>query len=204
MDDLRSIWNELLSRYTQDADLIANGWAELETAYGQRGRHYHDLAHLQFMFELAEPVQFTDPDMVHFAIFYHDVVYNVKRKDNEERSAALAQERLSTLSVAPERIAHCVRMIEATKSHLVSDDADTTLLLDIDMAILGTAPARYLEYTKQVRAEYAIYPGFLYKRGRKEVLRCFLAEDPIFKTPAFKKRFEAQARTNIMAELLVL
>ena len=43
----------------------------------------------------------------------------------------------------------------------------TQLLLDIDLAIPGADRTRYQAYAGQVRCEYAMYPGFLYRRGRK-------------------------------------
>lgn len=143
----------------------------------------------------------SDPDMLYFAIFYHDMVYNVLRKDNEVKSAAVAKSRLAQLGIAPERIAHCVDMIEATKDHALSDDPDTNYFLDLDMAILGTSLERYQQYREQVRMEYGIYPDFLYNKGRKQVLEKFLSGDDLFRTELFKAEFEENAIRNIKAEL---
>lgn len=61
----------------------------LRTAYSEPGRFYHTFQHI------AECIRFVnrhygngeDAVLVKFALFYHDVVYYVMRKDNEEMSA---------------------------------------------------------------------------------------------------------------------
>lgn len=100
-----------------------------------------------------------------------------------------------------EDVQQIYEQILATKSHKKSDDEDTNFLLDADLSILGKSPQVYLEYTKQIRKEYSIYPDFLYKPGRKKVLQHFLALENIFKTEYFKNKYESQARENIEFEL---
>jgi predicted metal-dependent HD superfamily phosphohydrolase len=61
-----------------------------------------------------------------------------------------------------------------------------------------------LEYTKQIRAEYAIYPDLLYNLGRKKVLKHFLEMPSIYKTPPFQVLYEAQAKANLGKELAAI
>ncbi len=72
--------------------------------------------------------------MVLFAVYYHDVVYRVLRKDNEEKSALIAEKRLNTLNVKTNRIELCTKHIVATKAHRRSDDPDTNFFTDADLA----------------------------------------------------------------------
>ena len=44
-------------------------------------------------------------------------------------------------------------------------------------------------------------PGFLFKRGRKLVLKSFLSQERIFSTNEFYERFEGIARRNLNAAL---
>jgi predicted metal-dependent HD superfamily phosphohydrolase len=143
----------------------------------------------------------TDPDTVLFSIFYHDIVYNTKRQDNEQKSADTARDRLTKLGVPPDKISACQNQIIATKDHKSSDNTDTDYLLDFDLAILGDTPEKYKSYSKNIRKEYSLYPEFLYKRGRKKVLEKLLNADRIFKTSHFHESFEKQARVNIKSEL---
>lgn len=85
----------------------------------------------------------------------------------------------------------------ATARHEASANCDTALVIDIDLAILGAAPARFAQYEQQVRAEYAAVPPDLYKMKRREVLMRFLARPALYATPALRVRLEAQARMNL-------
>lgn len=208
MDKLRHIWHELTSRYTNNTALIDERWTEIEKRYSEKKRYYHNLTHLAYMTEKARHYKelLTDPDTVLFSIFYHDIIYNVKRKDNEQKSAEFAKNRLTQLGLHSNQIARCQQQIMATahqsaQNHPTHDDSDTHYLVDFDLAILGESREIYLDYAKKIRKEYAIYPDFLYKKGRKKVLHHFLGMDRIFKTKEFHDPYEQQARENLKAEL---
>jgi predicted metal-dependent HD superfamily phosphohydrolase len=140
-----------------------------------------------------------------FSVFYHDIIYNVLRKDNEPRSAQIAVKRLQVLSVPPEKMEQVQLYIEATQSHAitvaVTNPADLQLFLDFDMSILGADWAVYEAYTHQVRREYRIYPDKMYYPGRKQFLQHCLQGEHIFQTPVFRDRYEARARENMAQEL---
>jgi predicted metal-dependent HD superfamily phosphohydrolase len=142
-----------------------------------------------------------DWDAVLFALFYHDIIYNALKGDNEEQSAELATERMTTLGVPEERVKKCRAHILATKKHEVSADMDTNLFTDADLSILGKEWEVYEAYCKNVRLEYSIYPDLVYKPGRKGVLKHFLQMERIFKTEHFFTLYEQQARLNIKREL---
>lgn len=203
MEGLKNIWNELASRYTDDAERVNHLWAELEKGYGDKKRYYHNLSHLAYMVGKAFTYKdhLTDFDAVLFSIFYHDLVYDPKRHDNEEKSSVLAQERLGVLGVPEGRIALCQQLILATKNHADLSVGDARFMIDMDLGILGESPEAYREYAKNIRKEYAMYPGFLYRKGRKKVLQHFLGMDTLFKTEAFRALYEHQAKANIQSEL---
>ena len=133
-----------------------------------------------------KPVQnnILDWDVVIIAIAYHDIIYNVLKKDNEERSAAYAQKHLSGL-LTKERLGTLQQMILATKNHTASENPDTNYFTDADLSILGSGWDNYFSYTKQIRKEYGLYPDIIYKPGRRNVVKHFLEMDKIFKTPHF-------------------
>lgn len=204
--DLAAQFTRLAGRYSADETLVSALWAEIERAYSGAKRHYHNLAHLAAMLAELTPKQATvnDWDTLLFALFYHDVVYKVPGTDNEAQSAELAAVQLRCLGVPPAQIARCRAQILATQHHEPSDDPDTDLLTDADLAILGQPWPTYETYTRQVRAEYRLYPDLLYQPGRRKVLRHFLAKPRIYKTPAFSTRYEAAARANLLQELALL
>ena len=189
--------------YTSDVALVDGLWDEIVEHYSTKNRHYHNLGHLEYMIRLAfvYKSEISDFNVLLFSIFYHDIVYNVKRSDNELKSAEIASDRLKRLGLTDTQIRQCHQQIMATKEHDHAEGMDTNFLVDFDLAILGENTEKYSEYTRRVRKEYAIYPDFLYKKGRKKVLRHFLEMDKIFKTKLFIESFEAQARKNIQREL---
>ena len=202
--ELRVIFKTLMLRYSDEAT-AQSYWEELLKKYTGSSRHYHNLIHLKHMIDELEPVedQVNDLDCLLFAIFYHDIIYKATRKDNEHQSALLFQKRISNTSF--DRIETCMKQIEATKAHLRSEDKDTNILLDLDLAILGQPWESYETYTKQIRKEYKIYPDFMYKKGRAKAMEDILrSEQTIFKTEYFQERYEQKAQANIAAELKLL
>lgn len=180
-------------------------WDEIVQYYSTKGRHYHNLNHLNQLVAELKPLQgnFSSWDTIVFAIAYHDIIYNPIKSDNEERSADFAVNRLQALTVPKQEIELCRRIILATKKHQPSEP-EVNLFTDADLSILGAEPTAYAEYTKQIRQEYSIYPDLLYNPERKKVLTHFLAMSQIFKTKEFFERFEKSARENIQNELAEL
>lgn len=204
--DLKNQFEQLCSRFTEDRQLIHSLWNEIETRYSEKSRHYHDLLHLENMFTELEDVKGNISDFtgISFSVFYHDIIYDATSKSNEEKSAATAEKRLAELHLSKDDISVISEQIIATKSHLLSDHNDTNYLLDADLSVLGKDFKTYMEYTRNIRKEYSIYPDFLYKPGRKKVLKHFLELESIFKTEYFKEKYEVQAKENIEAELRLL
>ncbi|WP_431608678.1 HD domain-containing protein [Chryseobacterium sp. 'Rf worker isolate 10'] len=204
--NLKNQFEELCSPFTEDGQLIASLWKEIETKYSEKGRHYHNLLHLENMFREFEAVKMNISDFsaLSFSVFYHDVIYDATSKANEEKSAAKAEKRLTKLHLHQNKISIISEQILATKYHQRSDQKDTNYLLDADLSVLGKDFETYLEYTQNIRKEYSIYPDFLYKPGRKKVLKHFLELESIFKTEHFKEKYEVQAKENIAAELQLL
>jgi len=194
------------SKITPDVSRVAPLWAEIGKHYSHRSRRYHTLAHLEKMAGELTRVkeQIKDFDAIIFSIVYHDIVYQATKKDNEEQSAELARKRLTSLSYSVPAVERVVGHILATKSHHKSEDNDTNLFTDADLSVLGASWEGYQEYCQQIRKEYAIYPDLLYKPGRRKVLQHFLALPAIFKTEAFHRRYEGQARENLIRELETL
>ncbi|SHF28863.1 HD domain-containing protein [Chryseobacterium vrystaatense] len=204
--NLQEKFTDLCLPFSKDQKLINGFWKEIETKYTERGRHYHDLFHLENMFLELENVKnkITDFNSVSFSVFYHDIIYDATSKSNEEKSALYAADRLHKLNLDEDLISSINTQILATKSHQKSGDTDTDYLLDADLSILGKDLPVYMEYTRKIRKEYAIYPDLLYKPGRKKVLRHFLELDTIFKTEDFRNKYELNARENMTTELQLL
>jgi predicted metal-dependent HD superfamily phosphohydrolase len=206
-DKVREVWDRLTGKYCSDSSLTDRFYQEIVRKYTTSRRHYHNLQHIQALLQFCETYahQLKDQDVVEFSIFYHDIVYNVLRKDNEPRSAVVAVKRLQALTVPPHKTEQVKIYIEATQSHAVTAAvthiSDLQLFLDFDMSILAADWDHYKAYTQQVRREYRIYPDKLYYPGRKQFLQHCLQTEHIFQTALFRDHFEAKARENLSWEL---
>ncbi|NML46309.1 N-methyl-D-aspartate receptor NMDAR2C subunit [Ramlibacter sp. G-1-2-2] len=196
------LWGEL------GAQEISGGLLnQLVAAYSEQQRHYHTLEHLRGClahFDAAGSLA-RHPAEVELALWFHDAVYEPQRKDNEERSAQWAHDSVRAAGCAPE-VADRVRdLVLATKAHQAAgDDPDAALLLDIDLAILGASAARFDEYERQIRAEYAHVPEDEFRARRTQVLRSFLDRPRIFVTSAYHDALEQRARDNLRRSLASL
>jgi len=170
--------------------------------YSDKKRFYHNFSHIEnLLAQLGEfKEMFSDWETVVLAVFYHDVIYNTRKNDNEEKSAMFAAKQLAKLNFPSARIAKCKRLILATKLHENVNDNDINLFTDADLSILGSEWETYLAYAKNIRKEYNLYPDLVYNPGRKKALKHFLDMQRIFKTEEFFERHERLARKNLECE----
>jgi predicted metal-dependent HD superfamily phosphohydrolase len=73
-----------------DSEIASDEFPLIRKQYESKGRFYHTFEHIAQMFELLEQCHCTDSIAIEMSIFYHDIVYDVFRDDNEECSAELA------------------------------------------------------------------------------------------------------------------
>lgn len=200
---LKETFIGLLTNYTDNDCLIHELWTEVETTYTGHERKYHTLQHLEHLLDVLTELkdQINDWNILLFTLYYHDIIYDASRSDNEEESADFAEKRMQQLAVPNETIKRCKNQILATKSHLESCDNDTNYFIDADLSVLGQSWEMYSDYFKNVRKEYIIYPDTVYTPGRKKVLQHFLAMERIYKTDFFFTKFERQAKENLQTEL---
>jgi len=195
-------WQQLWLRLT--ALLPAERWwLDLLQVYNAPQRAYHTRQHLAECLQHLDAVRplLQHPDEVEVALWCHDVIYDPRRRDNEEASAQWAQQLLQETGAAPAVSQRIIEWIRLTKHIAEPVDADGAFLLDIDLAILGADAVRFAEYKQQVRQEYSwvAWPAFC--TGRAQILQTFLQRPTIYRTPFFQARFEVQARANLTASL---
>ena len=169
--------------------------------YDEPHRYYHTRKHILDCIESWEQVyevELKHPHAVALALYYHDVVYDTHRGDNEDRSADLFAHHAASLGLASLHIERIIQMILATKNH-DSDDSDTRVLLDIDLSILGADSDAFWQFEAQIRREYFWVPEALYRAERAKIMRGFLASEPLFHTTYFRDRLESQAKANLKA-----
>ena len=196
---LKEKFETLCRNFSKNEELIDELWEEIETEHSKKTRHYHTLQHLENIYRELEKVKITA--LLEFTIFYHDIVYDASRNDNEEESAKLCKQRLLQLNLPMKLIKEITQLINETRTHKTSSQTNA-LFLDADLAILGSS--NYEQYTKNVRQEYSVYDDATYLTGRKKVLKMFLDKKRIYMSKYFYEQYENKARKNLEQELRTL
>ncbi len=207
MQELNLEWQVLLSSFGVKEGQAEATFTGIAAAYCEPGRYYHTLEHIGQVLTTIDnmPGPLQNPAAVKFAAWFHDVIYDSRAKDNEERSAQYAEDVLRSLAIPADIIEATCRLILCTKSHQAErGDSDAQILLDADLSILGTEPNRYQQYAQAIRQEYGWVPDLEYRAGRKQVLQKFLQRARLFFTPAMFEKAEPQARRNLQAEIEAL
>jgi predicted metal-dependent HD superfamily phosphohydrolase len=218
--ELRAAWSRCVGD-SHDARVLFDS---LIGRHREAHRHYHGVRHATWVVrhveELAAAEPVRDIGAVVVAAFFHDAVYDPLASGNEAASARLADRELTTLGWGESRRRRVAAMVDATATHEVPSgigdgtpneagfhagtDIDTAVLLDADLAVLGSDPASYQAYAAGVRSEYAHVSDYDWRIGRTQVLQSFLARPSLYATPTGRARWEARARANLAAEVASL
>jgi predicted metal-dependent HD superfamily phosphohydrolase len=148
--------------------------------------------------------QFVALRAMQLAAFFHDVIYDVSRQDNELHSADELMQRLSDLADHDE-LELAANAIRATASHAATGDADIDLFVDIDMGVLGAPWPAYARYAHGVWAEFVpVYGETAFRHGRLELfLQPLLSCGEVFITRQFQPRTQL-ALNNLKREADIL
>lgn len=197
-------WQRTLSGFEVDQVAAQKAFNLLVEAYSSSDRYYHTLKHIYHVLKIIDNLQAYTRNLatVQLAAWFHDVIYDTKAQNNEERSADYACQLLSSLGIPFSNITAVTRLIINTKNHqAAADDFDSQVLLDADLAILAANPVYYREYANAIRQEYAWVSEAEYIVGRKQVLERFLQRQRIYFTTLMFEVGEKAARYNLNAEI---
>lgn len=176
---------------------------DLQVAYAEPTRGYHDTRHLSDVFSRLDELWSAGAgfarEPVLLAAWFHDAVYD-GRPDAEERSARWAESALPPLP--PALVTEVARLVRLTEGHRPeAGDLNGAALVDADLAILAAPPERYAEYVATVRQEYAAVPDADFAAGRAAILEDLLAKPTLFHTAYAHEHWEVVARANVEAEI---
>ncbi len=215
MTDISQISYKLHKIFEQQLTAINSGiepervnrlWQDIINRYNEPIRAYHTLEHLHQLFAQFEQIKdrLQQPSIIALALFYHDIIYEPTRTDNEVKSAEYASEALSKY-LTVEQTERIYNLIMMTADHQITDksDLDARYLLDMDLSILGANRQEYEQYAQSVRQEYSHVTVADYRLGRTKVLKKLLAHDKLYLTDYYQ-RLESQARDNIKREMTLL
>ena len=186
-------------------------WQSIFVRYGEPQRAYHTLSHIEQLLVQFDSIRhhLTAPYIVALALYYHDVIYDPTRADNEQKSAEYAVDALSSY-LSFEQCQDIDVLIMMTANHQIDESTDSVkyndaaYLLDMDLSILGAPWPTYRQYAKAIRQEYAHVADDNYRDGRTAVLQGLLAHPKLYLTDHYYNQLETQARDNIKHELTLL
>jgi predicted metal-dependent HD superfamily phosphohydrolase len=191
-------WHDLFQAWAVDPILGDERFEDACRHYSEPGRYYHTFDHVQAVLSTVDEFSSYARNLnaVKLAAWLHDVIYDSRASDNEERSAEYAERLCEELSIPQGSLV--AALIRKTKTHDASDDVDAQVLLDADLAILGASEPAYRDYADQIRQEYAWVPEPEYREGRRQILTTFLTKPRIYHLLC---HLEESARRNVAAEI---
>lgn len=188
-----SFWKRMGAKTPADYNL-------LQALYSLPYRHHHTLENHIFptLQEFGNVERLVEsPDAIRMAIWWHDVVYDARARDNEERSANLAYD--ICISGGLKDAAKVKNLVLSTKEHKLGD-LDAMILSDCDYSILGQPEEIFDRYNENINLEFSwlktspeSWSNYVAKR--KEFLESL--KSGVFLTPFFIEKYESQARLNI-------
>ncbi len=197
---------DILQRYQVMPQEAAACAQTVQARYDANGLPYHNWQHVLHVRETAvellakHPCDGTTQDALFLAIGFHDVIYDPWGSDNEEKSAVWAREILSPFASLAALLPLVSTLILDTKTHQPQSIAGQ-IIVDADLAILGSDAEAYQHYTQSIGEEYAWVQAETYRHGRVQVLQRFLQRSEIFYTETGRARWEKQARHNLQQEI---
>ena len=196
----------IVARFRGNTVAARTVFHRVHAAWAAEHRRYHTVEHLVDCLRDVDRSS-APPDLAdraELALWYHDVIYEPYAHDNEERSAQLLEQDAQLMGIPSAVAAEAAGLVRATAHASGSPeqaDAATDLVLDIDLSILGKDTLRFMDYEYAVEEEYAppSIPAFRTARGR--FLASMLARPHIFRSEAFRARYETPARAQLAALL---
>jgi predicted metal-dependent HD superfamily phosphohydrolase len=180
-------------------------------AYGTPGREYHGLLHPVHLFRVLRMARegrdwflsYPRGVALEMAVLYHDLVYDPKRKDNEERSAEVARHHALRFHFSEGIVEDVVRLILATKHAGLPQDRLEQMMVDLDLSPLAVPWESFKRNSEGIRREYKHVSDAEFVLGCRAFLESMLPpkRPHIFSTIYFREHYEVNAQANLTRSL---
>jgi predicted metal-dependent HD superfamily phosphohydrolase len=211
MPAVGEVWLSAVSALGGQAGLATGGARDLQRRYGEPHRRYHTLEHVRCVVRdvrlLSAELRLGERDtaLALAAACAHDVVYDAQPGADEQASASWARQYLRAAQVPGPALDRVAALVLTTADHAAArGDHAAEVLLDADLAILGSAEPAYDRYVRAVREEYRQVPDDLWRAGRAQVLRALQGRAQLYATVPARARWETAAQANLTRELAAL
>lgn len=178
---------------------------EIYEMYTEPHRHYHNLNHIARMFQTAAEQKIELSEMQIWAIWFHDIIYEVGANDNEERSAEVVGKRLEIDHGSgiffPKFVEEIKTIIRDTQDEVPTIE-ESKVVVDLDLWDLA-AERRYWLNRDLIEKEMLTKCTMKeWKEGRAKWLGMMLDRDRIYWSEYADEAMERRARCNMEAEFL--
>lgn len=197
-------WLYLMESLAVDQEQARRVFADLVSRYTENERYYHNLGHVKELLDTVDELEplATDFTTIRLAVWFHDVIYDPQAKDNEVKSAEYARKTLQALGLLPEVVDRVSDLILATITHQAPEgDINTQILLDADLAPLGSDETVFSQQSIALRKEFAWLSDEEFQANRARLLTGFLERERIYQTDQLYTSLESQARHNLAKAL---
>ena len=170
----------------------------LEQHYAEPQRYYHNAAHIDHCLAQFDNVaaEISDPEAIELAIWFHDVIYDPKADDNEQKSAELFQ-----TVVGKQRniafVSKVVDLIELTFHRLAPLNTDQQYILDIDLSSFGLPWELFSRDSQNIRREHSHLSDEEFARSHLSFLHGLLKRPQFFHSNFFQQHYGDIAIKNI-------
>ena len=184
--------------------------------YSGSDRYYHTLSHIldcvrklikHYKGQLSE----EEFNISMISVFFHDIIYDVKAKDNEERSAVYFSNMASLMGLSQGYIDIISSVIKHTEHHTIPEKTDHKAafiaMMDVDLSILSAPTDVYIEYAKNIRKEYKHIPWDIYKKERAKVLKTLCGKlqncaFPLYNEESLKRNIDYEIDNILQGDII--
>lgn len=169
-------FQSILDKYRIHADA-----ATLLKKWEEPHRFYHNTTHLHDLLQQVEKdfkngaFDEREKEKLALTAFFHDIIYNPARQDNEEKSAAFFMDLCADKN--DRDIQDIYRAILDTKTH-ESNSPLSERFNKYDMNIVERDLDQLLQWEYGIYNEYKIFGNMVYKTGRLQFLEKLVRQYP--------------------------
>jgi len=165
-------------------------------------RYYHNLNHINKLLSYSEIFNLTNKErlLLELSIWFHDIIYNPTKNDNEEQSAQefvkFSNEYLKLDNLYVDIVKN---MILATKHNDTAYNKLEKIICDLDLIELSSN--NYIENSNKIKKEFSHLKDETWRNERIKFLTYFLNKEKIFYNKECYNTYEVKAKENLIKEI---
>lgn len=175
-----------------------NPFKDIAALLSEPHRFYHGWCHLLDCLAQLDPIRekLEHPDAVELSLWFHDSIYDPRRRDNEQQSASWFRD-LATGKLPCPLVETISDYIVLTQHRSEPADRDGAFVVDIDLSSLGADWHRFERDSMNLRKESTHLSNQDYNRGKRQFFEGLLQRPRIYFTRTFSDLYDSCARSNI-------